>query len=121
MPVNIRGKQYATVAERLEVAHGELVRPDGITQIDTTVERSGDFVFCKAVIHFTDGRQFSGMAEVSRGNGNGPQATSPLEVAETSAVGRALAMAGYFGSGTDSLAGAEEVVVAEARRRMIRR
>jgi len=39
---------------------------------------------------------------------------SPIETAETSAVGRALAMAGWFGSG-DGIAGAEEVRVAEGR------
>lgn len=114
MPVNIQGRTYATVAERLEGAHGDTVRPTGIASIVTTWQAVGEFLLVRAEVTFTDGRLYVGTAEVTRGTGRGPQSVSPVETAETSAVGRALAMAGWFGNG-DGIAGAEEVRVAEAR------
>ena len=114
MPVNIQGRSYATVAERLESAHGETLRPSGITSIRTQFEAAGEYVLCRAQVTFEDGRTFGGTAEVTRGTGRGPQASSPVETAETSAIGRALAAAGYFGS-DDGIAGAEEVRIAQAR------
>ena len=114
MPVNIQGRSYATVAERLEAAHGAKLRPTGITSIRTQFEQAGEFVLCRAQVTFEDGRTFGGTAEVTRGTGRGPQASSPVETAETSAIGRALAAAGYFGS-DDGIAGAEEVRIAQGR------
>jgi hypothetical protein len=114
MPVNIQGRQYVTVAERLEVAHGAKARPVGIVSISTQFEVSGEFMLCRAQIAFGDGRTFAGTAEVSRGLGRGAQAAAPVETAETSAIGRALAAAGYFGS-DGTFAGAEEVLIAQAR------
>jgi hypothetical protein len=114
MPVNIQGRSYATVAERLEGAHGEQVRPTSITSIITTWQTVGEYLLVRAEVTFADSRLFVGTAEVTRGTGRGPQSVSPIETAETSAVGRALAMAGWFGSG-DGIAGAEEVRVADGR------
>lgn len=107
MVVQIRGKTYHTVADRLTQAHGDQGKPTGIQCITTEPVAVGDTVLVKATITFADGRQFCGMAEVIT-TSSGAQATNPVECAETSAVGRALAMAGYFGSG-DGIAGAEEV------------
>lgn len=107
MPVRVHGISYATVAERLAAAHGEAIRPVGIQAVHTEALVIGDHVVVHAEVTFTDGRRFSGLADVI-GAESGAQASNPLECAETSAVGRALAMAGYFGSG-DGLAGAEEV------------
>lgn len=114
MPVNIQGRSYATVAERLEAAHGSDVKPQGIASLRTEIEVIGEYTLCRAEITFTDGRTFVGTAEVTRGTGRGPQASSPIETAETSAIGRALAAAGYFGS-DDGIAGAEEVRIAQGR------
>lgn len=114
MPVNIRGKVYLTVAERLVSGHGSTGRPVGIQSISSVVEQVGAWAYVRSTILFADGRMFSGLAEISRGQGAGPQASSPVEVAETSAVGRALAMAGWHGS-DDGLAGYEEVALAHAR------
>ena len=74
----------------------------------------GEFHIVVVTVQFTDGRVFEGSSEVTRGSGGGAQQTSPVETAETSAYGRALAMAGWFGSG-DGLAGYEEVTLSEAR------
>ena len=74
----------------------------------------GDYHIVVVTVQFTDGRVFEGSSEVTRGSGGGAQASSPVETAETSAYGRALAMAGYYGSG-DGLAGYEEVTYSEAR------
>ena len=115
MPVPVRGRgTYYMVHERLTEAHGEQLRPVGIMSIKTTFESLGDWFICRAAVTFADGRVFNGSAEVTRGDGGSAQGTNPVEVAETSAVGRALAMAGWFGSG-EGIAGYEEVAMAAQR------
>ncbi len=112
--MQIRGRPYATVWHRAQAAHGSLIRP---TEIASTVSRyvtNGDYSVVVVTVTFLDGRVFEGSSEITRGGGGGAQATSPVETAETSAYGRALAMAGWYGSG-DGLAGYEEVVNSEAR------
>jgi len=86
----------------------------GIASTVTRFVTLGDYLILVVTVQFTDGRVFEGSSEVTRGSGGGAQATSPVETAETSAYGRALAMAGYFGSG-DGLAGYEEVSYGETR------
>lgn len=86
----------------------------GIASTVTRFVTLGDYLIVVVTVQFTDGRVFEGSSEVTRGSGGGAQATSPVETAETSAYGRALAMAGYYGSG-DGLAGYEEVSYGEAR------
>jgi len=112
--MQIRGKPYATVAHRAQQAHGEHIRPAGIASTVTRFVTLGEFQIVVVTVQFTDGRVFEGSSEVTRGSGGGAQASSPVETAETSAYGRALAMAGYYGSG-DGLAGYEEVTYSEAR------
>jgi hypothetical protein len=112
--MNIRGRPYATVAHRAAQAHGEHIRPSGIASTVTRFVTLGDYHIIVVTVQFTDGRTFEGSSEVTRGSGGGAQATSPVETAETSAYGRALAMAGYYGSG-DGLAGYEEVTGSESR------
>lgn len=114
MPVNIRGTQYHTVAERSRMAHGNDGRPVGISAILPTFAVHDTYLVVTVTVTFTDGRVFAGSAEVTRGDGRGPQAASPVETAETSAYGRALAMAGYHGSAS-GIAGYEEVMIARAR------
>ena len=107
MAVTIKGKRYELVATRLAQAHGEGSRPVGIQSIATEPLAVGDRVLVRATITFADGRTFTGIAEVQSAS-SGAQSTNPLECAETSSVGRALALSGWFGSG-EGIAGAEEV------------
>lgn len=86
----------------------------GIASTVTRFVTLADYQIVVVTVQFTDGRVFEGSSEVTRGSGGGAQATSPVETAETSAYGRALAMAGWYGSG-DGLAGYEEVSYGEAR------
>ncbi len=118
MPVVIRGKPYVTVAERLRAAHADGVAPKGIASVSTHLTTAGEYVVLRAEVVFDDGRRFAGHAEVTRGDGSGAQGACPVETAETSAVGRALAMAGWWGSPEGGIAGAEEVQGAESRSRL---
>ena len=98
MPVKIKGSDYTTVAERLNAIHGkesskltiltEILSEDdlGIT-MKATVKISGD-----------DPQQFEGHArELYSSNRNEVNFAFSLENCETSAIGRALASAGYAG------------------------
>ena len=98
MPVKIKGSEYTTVAERLNAIHEkesskltiltEILFEDdiGIT-MKATVKISGD-----------DPQQFEGHArELYSSNKNEVNFAFALENCETSAIGRALASAGYAG------------------------
>lgn len=100
MPVNIHGKEYKTVAERVNEIH-ELDKMNIETEMISWV---GGLVIFKATVT-TDKGVFNGHAyEVE--TAKGINQTSALENCETSAVGRALAFAGYAGS---EIASANEV------------
>ena len=114
MPVTLHGVAYSTVNERLNVAHGESIRPKGIRSIVTEYREAGKYLIAHAVVTFEDGRAFHGSAEVTADSTNAAERDNPTETAETSAIGRALAMAGYFGS-EKGLAGAEEMRTAQRR------
>lgn len=119
MPVPMHGnRMYATVQERLVAAHGADARPAGIVRISTEPlslgSAMGAVMVIRATVEFVDGRTFSGISEAQFDATSGAEKTNPVEVAETSAVGRALAMAGYYGS-EDGIAGAEEVRQAQRR------
>ena len=112
MPVEIHGKQYATVNERIEELHKKY---NGCVSINTELlETQGDVVRIKAIVELkemVEGQEvtsntFTGHAEEVIGSSM-INKTSALENAETSAVGRALAFAGFQ---TDaSIASADEV------------
>jgi hypothetical protein len=103
MPVNIQGKEYVTVAERITALHFE--NKEGIT-INTEVLNDSPVVI-KATVTLKRGT-FTG---ISAANPNKMiEKQSPYEVAETSAIGRALGFAGY--GVTDSIASADEMVKA---------
>ena len=112
MPVEIHGKQYATVNERIEELHKKY---NGCVSINTELlETQGDVVRMKAIVELkemVEGQEvasntFTGHAEEVIGSSM-INKTSALENAETSAVGRALAFAGFQ---TDaSIASADEV------------
>lgn len=102
MPILIHGKKYVMVNERVGMAH------DANKHLDITTEliSTQDYIIVKATAK-TEKGTFTGYAEEKRGS-DGIAGQSPLEVAETSAVGRALGFAGY--GAIDSIASAEEVV-----------
>ena len=113
MTVQDENGTYVTVAKRLREAL------PGIEGIQTTISNIAGMWISHTVLTMTDGRSFTGNAEVTRGYGTGPQATSPVECAETSSVGRALAFAGFFGSAS-GIAGLEELRISESRADTIR-
>jgi len=101
--VNIHGKQYATVAHRLQ----EFRKRYPLAQINTNLEKDEDniVIFCCAI--WVDGVVVAtGWAEEVRGSTN-INKTSALENCESSSVGRALAFMGFGIDG--SIAAAEEV------------
>lgn len=94
MPINIHGKQYFTVAERIGAVRED--HPDWC--INTDLVSSGEMVVVKATVSDETGRQIgSGYAEEERGSTN-INKTSAVENCETSAIGRALASCGYAGT-----------------------
>jgi hypothetical protein len=106
-------QDYEMVAPRLKRAHGEAICPVGITSVVTDPVSLGREHGIKATITFADGRVFTGMSEIKY-DGGGVDKDAPVENAETSAIGRALASAGYFGS-QKGLAGREEMEAVERR------
>ena len=102
MPVNIHGKEYHTVAER--VAAFRAVSAD--LTIETEIVRwEGDDVVIKASISDSGKLIATGLAHEVRGSTN-INKTSHVENCETSAIGRALAA---FGMGGTEYATADEV------------
>ena len=97
MTVLIHGKEYITVAERLTAAGKDLLG------VETEV-LFNDPVVIKATIKTNKGT-FTGISAANASKQI--EKESPYEVAETSAVGRALAFAGY--ETTNGIASAEEI------------
>lgn len=96
--INIKGKQYVTVAERVKEAHeGKKI------SITTEVLQHSPVVVKATVV--TEKGTFTGHSFANTEKSIEKQ--SPYEVAETSAVGRALGFAG-FGI-VDSIASADEM------------
>ena len=107
MPVNIHGKDYKTVAERVNEFRGNDV-DDVYSIVTELVHNEGDIVIVKASVCSGDGNSTviaTGYAEEVRGSTN-INKTSALENCETSAVGRALANFGLAGT---EFASADEV------------
>ena len=108
MPVNIHGKEYKTVAERVAAFRAE--------SADLTIETEivlweGDDVVVKASISNNGKLIATGLAHEVRGSTN-INKTSHVENCETSAIGRALAA---FGLGGTVYASADEVANAIAQ------
>lgn len=114
MPVEIGNKLYFTVAERLKEADAREQPRKGIARIVTDVQEVGGMVVVMATVCFEDGFVSTGHAVVKADSRSPAERDAPLETAETSAVGRALAFAGYHGS-PEGLAGAEEIELARRR------
>ena len=112
MPVNIRGKQYSTVAERMTEWH----RIHKNSKISTDVEHLADGACVARAVGIPDlnhpDRTFTGHA-CERPEDSAVHKHNHIEIAETSAVGRMLAFAGFGADG--SIASAEEVTREIAR------
>ncbi len=106
--VNIKGKPYVTVAGRVQQAHEAL--KEGLTIETFMVAHSEEGVLFKAKVTVPKGI-FTGFSFASY-KASGIEGQSPFEVAETSAVGRALGFAG-FGS-FEGIATADEIIKAES-------
>lgn len=98
--VTIHGKDYMTVAKRLELAH-----KDNLDGVDTEVLHH-DPVVVKATVT-VKGKSFTGISAVSLDTASNIERQNPYEVAETSAVGRALGFAGF--GVIESIASADEM------------
>lgn len=95
---------YETVEERVKRWYA--ANPDGriiTTNLTTPADRSVSTWVVGAAVYLTAGDQANGLAKATGlafeiDGGNGANQTSALENAETSAIGRALANAGYSGN-----------------------
>ncbi len=109
MPINIHGKEYITVAERVKMLH-ERKELKGKFSIESEVV-SHEPVVVKATVLIGE-QSFSG---ISAANPNKTiEKQSPYEVAETSAIGRALGFAGF--GVIEGIATADEMIKAELSR-----
>ena len=102
--INIKGKNYVPVTERVKAFHAQYPDFTVITEIISLDESS---VLMKATVYDPDGKVMAvGHAQEDR-NASTLNKTSYVENCETSAIGRAL---GMFGIGIDdSMASADEV------------
>lgn len=105
--INIKGKEYVPVVERVKEAH----RLDDTVSIVTEVVSNDDKrVVVRADVRF-NGRTFTGHSQAEWGKGL--MGAVALEVAETSAIGRAL---GFANIGLlDGIASADEMRKANPR------
>ena len=102
---NIKGKDYAEVNQRIKAFRS--IYPNGVISTELLKLEDGICVF-KAEVRNEDGELIATGTAYEKENSTFINKTSYIENCETSAVGRALGMAG-FGIDT-SLASADEVV-----------
>lgn len=106
MSVKIHGKEYITVAERVQQLH-ESLKDDLSGQpisIKSEVIQHQPVVVVRAVVTIGE-NEFSGISGANPSKAI--EKASPYEVAETSAIGRALGFAG-FGI-VEGIASADEI------------
>jgi hypothetical protein len=104
VPVDIKGKSYSEVNQRIKAFR--MVYPQGSIPTEIVSLKDG-IVVMKASVLTDDGRLLATGTAYERENSTFINKTSYIENCETSAVGRALGMAGF---GIDvSVASAEEV------------
>lgn len=113
MPIEIHGKQYVTVAERVSKFREDLPIATGWGIVTEIISQADDAIVMRAQIHDPESHVVaSGHAEEKFGSTQINQ-TSAVENCETSAIGRALAACGYGGT---EYASADEVQNAIAQR-----
>lgn len=104
--VQIHGKEYMTVARRVELSH----EGNALESIETEVLNHNPVVIRAKVV--VKGKVFTGISSVDLNSSKQIEKQNPYEVAETSAVGRALGFAGY--GLVESIASADEMARAIA-------
>lgn len=105
--INIKGKNYVPVSERVKAVHEAMQEEPFSIETQLIVEALPAIVFKATVTYF--GCTFTGHSGANPGKAI--EKASPYEVAETSAVGRALGFAGF---GIDTgIASAEEITKTE--------
>jgi len=100
--VKIHGKEYMTVARRVELAHENKT----LESVETEVLSNNPVVIKAKVV--VKGKPYTGISSVNLESPRLIEKQNPYEVAETSAVGRALGFAGY--GLIESIASADEMV-----------
>jgi hypothetical protein len=88
--VNIHGKEYLTVAGRVKLAHEKEEK----LGIDSEILRDDDKVVVVKAAVITSKGTFTGISAADKTKPT-IEGNSPYEVAQTSAIGRALGFAGY--------------------------
>jgi hypothetical protein len=107
--IDIKGKPYTLISERVRLAHETR---ESFEIVESSPLQVGPMWVWQVAI-LVDGKRFIGTSEIKfDAPKNSADGTNPVACAETSAVGRALGMAG-LGS-VDSIASAEEVIMAQA-------
>jgi len=114
-PIQIHDKQYVTVAERVQAAH----EGKALLAVKTDV-LSHNPVVIRAEVTIQRGAEspvetYTGISSVNPDTFKQIEKTNPYEVAETSALGRALGFAGY--GIVEGIASADEIVKAERSQR----
>lgn len=104
--IKIKGKDYVQVKDR--VTYFNDTYPNGSIETSVESDNGKEIIFCAIVTPDVSNpdRYFTGFAGGIRG-GSGVDSTSAVENAETSAIGRALAMMGI--GIIDSVASADEM------------
>ena len=99
--INIKGKEYVPVVERVKEAH---LQDKDISIVTEVIGEMPEYVTVKATVTFK-GKLFTGHSSASKTEGM--MKAVALEVAETSAIGRAL---GFANIGLiDGIASADEM------------
>ncbi len=104
--IDIKGKKYVPVSERVKAIHESLTDTD--FSIETELLPVTDAVVFKATITI-GGRVYTGHSGANPTKAI--EKASPYEVAETSAIGRALGFAGY--GIEEGIASADEITKSE--------
>lgn len=115
-PIDVKGKQYAPVTERIKAFR--MIHPEGgiITEI---VSIEGGVCVIRATVTTAEGHVLGTGTAYEKESSSYINKTSYIENCETSAVGRALGMAGYGIDG--SMASAEELLNAIKQQEDIKR
>lgn len=108
--VTIHGKEYMTVARRVELAHQDKTLESVETQV---ISHDPIVVHAKVTVK---GKVYTGISSVNPDTARLIEKENPYEVAETSAVGRALGFAGY--GLIESIASADEMVRATSQKKL---
>jgi hypothetical protein len=108
--VKLGARDYVQVSGRVLIAHED--NPDNLAIITEVTYEDSEKIRVRASVLTRKG-EFTGHAESFKQAGSPQEKKSPLEVAETSAIGRALGFAGYAIEG--GIASADEVRNSDSR------